>query len=249
MTAISPGPTWVRVTRPRPAARLNLICLPFAGGGASRYRDWPDQLPENIAVVPVQLPGREDRLLEPVVDSMEPLVSRLLAGLAGQLDRPVALFGHSMGALIAFELATRLRVLGHEPVHVFVSGCRAPYLPRRSADRHMLPDPEFIASVRELNGIPPELADNADFLDLVLPTLRGDFTLVETYRYRDQPPLRCPVSVLGGLGDSEVSQADLAAWSRHTTGPCQVHLLPGDHFFVDTARPALLRLVSAKLGG
>jgi len=239
---------WVQVSRPRPAARLRLICLPPAGGGASRYRDWPAHLPDDVEVVSVQLPGRENRFNEPVIESMEELVGPLLDGLVGHLVPPFALFGHSMGALIAFELVRRMRPRGVAPVHLFASGCRAPHLPSRSPDRHTLPAPEFLTAIQELGGIPPELLAEREFLDTMLPSLRGDCTLVETYAFRPQAPLSCPVSAFGGLLDEEVPPEDVAAWSCHTTGPFRVHLLPGDHFFVNSARPDLLRLVVSELG-
>ncbi|MBA2324364.1 MAG: thioesterase [Pseudonocardiales bacterium] len=238
---------WVQVSRPRPSARLRLICLPAAGGGASRYRDWPAHLPDDVEVVSVQLPGRENRFNEPPIETMEQLVGPLLDGLAGHLVPPFALFGHSMGALIAFELVRRLRASGVAPVHVFASGCRAPDLPGRSPDRHTLPDREFLAAIEELGGIPPELLTEREFLDAMLPSLRGDCTLVETYAFRPQAPLSCPVSAFGGLRDKEVPPEDVRAWSRHTTGTFRVHLLPGDHFFVNSARPDLLRLMVSEL--
>ena len=234
-------------TRPQP--RLRLICLPHAGGGASGYREWSPYLPDDVAVLPVRLPGREDRFLEPAIDSMDLLVDRLLGELSRYLDRPFAFFGHSMGALLAFEMAKRLYPRGIEPVHLFASGCRAPHLPgRRSMDRHVLPDREFVAAVQALNGIPAEIAENQDLMDLVLPTLRSDFRLVETYLHHPQRPLCCSVSAIGGLQDNEVLREDLAAWSCHTTGRFKVHMLPGDHFFVTSSRTSLLRLVVRELG-
>jgi medium-chain acyl-[acyl-carrier-protein] hydrolase len=234
--------------RPRPAARLRLVCLPWAGGGASGYRDWPAHLPDDVEVVAVQLPGRESRLVEPPVSSMELLVARLAAGLVGQLDRPFALFGHSMGALIAFELAGRLRSMGREPERLLVSGARAPHLPsRRTRDRHTLPDREFVSTVRELGGMPPEVLGSPDLLDLVLPALRADFALVETYTHRAGPVLHCPISAFGGVDDDDVAPGDLRAWSRHTTGPSRSHLLPGGHFFVNSSRGALLRIVATEV--
>jgi medium-chain acyl-[acyl-carrier-protein] hydrolase len=179
---------------------------------------------------------------------MEQLVGPLLDGLAGYLTRPFALFGHSMGAFIAFELVRRIRLRSLQPVHLFVAGCRAPHLPSRSPDWHTLPDRELIAEVDKLGGIPPELLAEPQFLDAMLPMLRGDCTLCETYVFRAQAPLSCPVSAFGGLQDQEVPPEDVRAWSQHTTGPFRVHLLPGDHFFVNSARPDLLRLVVSELG-
>jgi medium-chain acyl-[acyl-carrier-protein] hydrolase len=239
---------WVQVSRLRPAARLRLICLPPAGGGASRYRNWAAHLPTDVEVVSVQLPGRENRFNERPIESMDQLVGPLIDGLAGYLVAPFALFGHSMGAMIAFELIRQLRSRGVRPVHLFVSGCRAPDLPSRSPDWHTLPDPEFIAAIEELGGIPPELLAERQFLDAMLPTLRSDCALTETYAFRSEAMLSCPVSAFGGLRDKEVPPEDVRAWSRHTTGPFRVHLLPGDHFFVNSARADLLRLVVSELG-
>ncbi len=240
--------SWVRISCPRPAARVRLICLPFAGGSANSYWEWPSYLPEHVEVVPIQLPGRESRLDEPAIDSADLLAGRLLEGLLSHLDRPFALFGHSMGALIAFELARNLRTKGLEPVHVFASGCKAPHLPRgRSTHRHHLPDQEFIRAVSDMNGVPHEVLENVDLMELVLPPLRSDFKLVETYRYRSQPPLRCPISAFGGLHDNEATQDEIEAWSHHTVGPFQVLMLPGGHFFVKSSRPRLLREVTKQL--
>lgn len=240
--------SWTQVIRPRPAARLRLICLPAAGGGASRYRGWPAHLPDDVEVVSVQLPGRENRFDEPPIESMEQLVGQLSDELAEYLAAPFAFFGHSMGALIAFELVRRMRPSGLQPVHLFASGCRAPHLPSRSPDWHTLPDREFITAVGELGGIPQEVLAESQFLDAMLPMLRSDCTLVETYVFRPQVSLSCPVTAFGGLADREVFPEDVRAWSSHTTGPFRVHLLPGDHFFVNSARSDLLRLMMSTLG-
>jgi medium-chain acyl-[acyl-carrier-protein] hydrolase len=239
---------WVQISRPRPAARLRLICLPPAGGGASRYRDWPAHFPDDVEIVSVQLPARENRFHEPPIESMEQLVGPLLEGLASQLTAPFALFGHSMGALIAFELARRMRRSGVAPEHLFAAGCRAPHLPSRSV-WHTLPDQEFLAAIAELGGIPPELLAQPQFLDAMLPTLRSDCVLAETYTFHPQATLSCPVSAFGGTQDKEAPSEDVRAWSGHTTGPCRFHLLPGDHFFVNSARSDLLRLVISELLG
>jgi len=205
-------------------------------------------LPDDVEVVSVQLPGRENRFNEDPIESMEQLVDPLLEGLASSLTSPFALFGHSMGALLAFELARRMRRNGVTPVHLFVAGRRAPHLPSRSPVWHTLPDQELIATLGELGGIPPELLAESHILDAVLPMVRADCTVAETYVFRPQAPLSCPVSAFGGLGDKEVLPEEVRAWSRHTTGPFRAHLMPGGHFFVDSARPDLLRLVVSELG-
>jgi medium-chain acyl-[acyl-carrier-protein] hydrolase len=242
------GPSWVRRAARRRPARLTLFCLPFAGGGAAAFRDWPRLLPPDVEVCPVHLPGREDRFREPAIVQVDVLADELLEGLAPHIDRPFGLFGHSMGGLIAFELARRLRGAGFEPSWFFASGSTAPHLPRRGPTRHRLPQDEFVAAIRELNGVPPALVDNPEVMDLMLPTLRRDFTLVETYRYRPKAPLPCPVVVFGGRDDPEVAPEDLEAWREHAAGRFEVHVLPGDHFFLATSQAALLRLVGERLG-
>lgn len=238
-------------TRPHRTERgsVQLICLPPAGAGASRYREWPAHLPDHVKVVPLALPGRESRFHEAAIDSMDRLVDQLLREVSSHVERPFAFFGHSMGALLAFELIRRLRPLGFEPVRFFAAGCGAPHLARIGPDRHTLPDHEFMTSVQELNGIPAEVLQHPDYVELVLPTLRSDFTLVETYVFRPRRALRCPVSAFGGLRDPEVGRGDLDAWSHHTTGRFTVHVLPGDHFFVDSSRKDLLGLVARELDG
>jgi medium-chain acyl-[acyl-carrier-protein] hydrolase len=201
-----------------------------------------------VEIVSVQLPGRENRFNERAIESMDQLVGQLLDGLASYLTRPFAFFGHSMGALLAFELIRHMRPGGLQPVHLFASGCRAPHLPSRTPDWHTLPDPEFIAKIESLGGIPPELLAERQFLDTMLPTLRSDCALTETYVCRPQPPLSCPVSAFGGLTDEEVFPEDVHAWSQHTIGSFRAYLLPGDHFFVNSALPDLLGRVVAELG-
>lgn len=238
---------WVRRPRPARAARLTLFCLPFAGGGAGVYREWQDLLPAGVEVCPVHLPGREARFTEPAIDDVDALVEPLLEGVVPHLDGPFALFGHSMGGIIAFELADRLRRRGLAPAWFFASGARAPHRQSRGELRHTLPDEEFLASVRKLNGTPPELLANPEMIELMLPTLRKDFHLVETYRYRPRPPLACPVVAVGGQDDPDVSWEDVEAWREQAAGRFEAHLLPGDHFFINSSRGELLRLVGERL--
>jgi medium-chain acyl-[acyl-carrier-protein] hydrolase len=227
---------------------VRLICLPFAGGSANHYWDWPTYLSPDVEVVAVQLPGRADRLAEAALDSVDPLADQLLDGLSPYLDLPLAIFGHSMGALIGFELVRRLRATGREPVHFFASGCPAPHLARdRSTDRHLLPDREFLSAVVAMDGVPREVLEEPELVELVLPALRSDFTLVETYGFRPQPPLSCPVSAFGGDHDAEVSRGEVEAWSCHALDRFRFRMLPGGHFFVNTCRPALLRLIDEEL--
>lgn len=199
-------------------------------------------------MIAVQLPGRETRFSEPARTSLHDLVDELTTALEPWLDRPYALFGHSMGALIAYELARALdRRAMRAPSHLFVSGQAAPHRPNRHRTLHRLPDEALLAALRTLTARPDAAMDNAELMRLLLPTLRADCTLCSTYEWQDGAPVGCPVTALGGREDRSVSRADLDAWRRHTAGPFDVRIFPGDHFFVHTARAAVLRAVKTRL--
>lgn len=234
--------SWIPYRSPSSDARLRLFCFPFAGGGASIYRGWGDALPAAVEVCPVQLPGRERRFREPLHTRMDTLVSELGAALRPLLDVPFALFGHSMGALVGFELARELRRQGGpRPVHLFVSGHRAPRLPEVNPPVYHLPDDRFLAELRRLNGTPRELLENEELMELLLPLLRADMGICESYGYTPEDPLDVPVSVLGGDEDPEVPVPDLAPWSEETSRECTLRTYPGDHFFIHGARESVLR--------
>jgi surfactin synthase thioesterase subunit len=164
------------------------------------------------------------------------------------LDRPFAFFGHSMGAMIAYEQSRALsQQHGLEPEHLFVSGRAAPHVPDDRPPNYTLPDPEFIAEVDRLKGTPAEVLEHPELMQLLIPLLRADFELIQTYRYNEGPPLACPVTAFGGLRDEEVSAQDLEAWRQHTTGRFSVRMLPGDHFFVTSSRLLLHRIIAQEL--
>jgi len=243
----TPDP-WVIYPRPNPRARLRLFCFPFAGGGASTYRSWPAHLPADIDVAAVQLPGREDRLREPAFHDARAVCSKLIDVLAPHFDRPFALFGHSMGALLAFELAQMLCAAGGPaPAHLFVSAHCGP----RKA--HCLPsvvglsDRELVALLQTLSGTRDEVLQDADVMTLLLPLFRADLTICETYRYGAPEPLRCPISAFGGTFDDYVRRADVVAWRAETRGGFQARMFPGGHFFLNEAKPRLLQAVTDDL--
>ena len=227
---------------------MRLYCLPYAGGGAVTFRGWSEELPETIEVCCIQLPGRERRLWEPAFDHMSPLVQETLKFLEPTLDKPYAFFGHSMGALIAFELIRELRRRGApEPVCLFASGHRAPHLKDSQPSVCHLSDAEFVPEVaRRYQAIPVEVQQNEELLELMLPGLRGDISVCDTYRYESEKPLACPVDVFGGI-DDEVTQEYLSPWQQHTSEAFALTMLPGGHFFLKTARRALLRVIREKL--
>jgi surfactin synthase thioesterase subunit len=198
-------------------------------------------MPEGVEVCPVQPPGRENRFEEPPVTHLEQMVARLTEALAPLLDRPFALFGHSVGALTIFELARHFRRQGlPSPEWLFASGHPSPDLPRRRPAVSHLARPELTEALREHFDVDPALLASENLMDLIFPALRADYELVETYTYREEPPFACPISVFGGSRDPETTQNELLAWRRHTTGPFRAQVLEGNHMFIQTSRDALL---------
>lgn len=238
---------WIAYHRPNPQARLLLFCFAYAGGGASVFRLWQEQLPPTIEVRAIQLPGRETRLRERPFTEITPLVQALARVVASE-GRPCAFFGHSMGALVSFEVARHLRREGVAlPHHLFVSGRRAPQVADRLAPISPLADGPFLAALRRYNGTPEAVLQNAEAMSLFLPILRADFALCERYAYRPEPPLDCPITAFGGVEDETVPPIDLAAWRLQTRATFAQHLLPGDHFFLNRYREPLLELLARDL--
>ncbi|MNW43447.1 Linear gramicidin dehydrogenase LgrE [compost metagenome] len=214
-------------------AKIRLFCFPYAGGGASVLSNWKRELPAHIHVCPVQLPGRESRMLEDPMDSVEAIVHSLVSEIVPFLHTPFAFFGHSMGALIAFETARQLHLKHHvAPIHLFVSGKTAPHLPYPRKSLHNLPDDQFKEELRLMQGTPEEVLQNDELMEIVMPHLRADFTAVESYVYRPGEVLPCPIAVFGGRQDHDVSVESLHAWQQHTNVPFQVQMLEGNHFFL-----------------
>jgi len=227
---------------------LRLFCFPYAGGAASVFRDWSDGLPADVEVCPIQLPGRGARLMEPPLSQLPPLIEALAEALLPLLDKPFALFGHSLGSLVSFELARQLRTKHQvRPVRLFVSAGPAPQIPHRGPPIHNLPEKEFSAELRRLNGTPGELLNHKELMDIVLPSLRADFALYESYRYSSGPPLNCPISTYGGLNDPKVKYNDLEAWRDQTSVSFSIRMFAGDHFFLRTTQALLLRALSQEL--
>jgi surfactin synthase thioesterase subunit len=227
---------------------MQLFCLPYAGGGAAVYRLWADDLPSDIEVCRIQLPGREDRLDEPLLTDAVHGAGIVAAALVPCLDAPYALFGHSMGAALAYETALVLeRSYGRPPIGLLASARRAPHLPGRKPPVHRLPDRLFIEELRRLNGTPREVLDSTEMMGFMLPIVRADFRLAETYQASAPVPLACPVVALGGRRDHDVSRADLEAWRAVSNGEFRLHTFEGDHFFINAERRTVIDVVRAEL--
>jgi medium-chain acyl-[acyl-carrier-protein] hydrolase len=244
MITKSSSSSWIDYLKPNPHAQLRLFCFPYAGGSASIFRTWVNDLPPDLEVCPVQLPGRENRLMEPPFTRLSSLVQVLAQALFPYLDIPFAFFGHSMGALIGFELARELRRQNRPgPRHLFVSAHRAPQIPPRRPPIHQLAEAAFKAELDGLHGTPQEVLQSAELMQLLLPLLRADFAVSETYIYSPEAPLNCSISAYGGLQDKEVSYHDLEKWRDQTHHSFTLRMLPGNHFFVHSAQALLLQAV------
>jgi medium-chain acyl-[acyl-carrier-protein] hydrolase len=234
---------------PNPGARLRVFCFPFAGGGPSAFKTWMDEFPSAIRaeaeLCAIQLPGRENRLKEPSFDRLSPLLDALAPVIRRYSGTPFAFVGHSMGALVSFELARKLRRQGFEgPIHMVVSGHRAPQLPDRQPPIHGSPDDEVIAQLRNLGGTPEAVLQNPELMELLLPVLRADFAVCESYVYANEEPLDCSITALGGNDDGRVSREELLAWRAQTRNSFSMHQFPGNHFFIQTAQMLVLRVLA-----
>ncbi|MFD8339107.1 thioesterase II family protein [Streptomyces solisilvae] len=242
---------WLRRWSEGPASRLRLICLPHAGGSASFYRPWAALLPPEVDLLGVQYPGREDRFEDPMIDSMGELVTAVADALLPLLDRPYALFGHSMGSAVAWELAHELDRRGAPgPRRLFASGRAAPGT-AVVGQLHRQGDEVLCAELRRLGGTSHEALDDPGLRSLILGTVRNDYRLIETYRPACRPPLHCPVHVLTGSTDPELDQErsrDRAGgWADLTTARTEVRTFPGDHFYLTPRRREVVASVLRRM--
>jgi surfactin synthase thioesterase subunit len=226
------NPLWYQAFEPRPAARVRLYCLPCAGGGASSYRPWTPFVPEWAELRAIRLPGRQARHREPSFDDCD-TAARAIAGWLSEEDTPYALFGHSMGAMLAYRATRFLLADGARPPVFVASAC----WPVRGVPPTTMPattddDETFCAKVAGMGGSASELLADPDVRELVLPVLRADFALCHTYRYHEEPPLPMPVSVYGGTDDPVTVAENLQTWQAHADRLIGPRLFPGGHFFL-----------------
>ena len=238
---------WLILREPKRKTRLRLFCFPYAGGGASVFRQWSENMPEGVEVCPVQLPGRENRITDSPFTKLALLVDAMVEAFDPYFDVPFAFFGHSIGAKIAFELARELRrKKGAQPVHLFVSGSRPPHIPE-PRPLHLLPEHEFTKELRRFSGTPEAVMQSRDLMEMYLPILRADFALDETYVYYEDNLFDCPISAFGGNEDKETNREELDAWRQHTTGTFTLQIFQGDHFFIKSSQSLLLYSISQVL--
>ena len=239
---------WLDSSSLRPDVALRLFCFPYAGGSGSIYRDWQSAFPLSVEICPIQLTGRGARLREPLMKRVDSVVKALLRELRPYMDRPFAFFGYSMGAVLSFELARALRDdLAQQPVQLFVSGRRAPDIPMEGPVDYDLPDADLVARLRQLDGTPQEILDNREVLELLLPMVRADFEIVQTYKYVVRPPLQCPIDAFAGVDDTGATPEHMEGWKNQTKRAFSLSVIPGEHFFLLQTREQFLKLLVAKV--
>ncbi len=243
------GSGWLlfRAGAARRDAPVRLVCFHYAGSGASMFQNWAAAMPDAVDLMAVQLPGRESRLDEPLLSSMDQVAPPIVDALFPLLERPFAFFGHSTGALIGFEVARRLRRRGWpQPRLLIVSAQNAPDM-RPPVIRHLLPDAEFIEVLRRCNGTPDAILGDPVWVELLLPRIRADGAVFETYRYERQPPLDCRIVAFAGTGDPLVSDEGIAGWARETRGGFERRIFVGDHFFIHSQEESVLAEINREL--
>lgn len=240
---------WLYYFKPNPKASVRLFCFHYAGGNALIYRTWAQKLPPSVEVVAIQLPGRATRMHQPLVSKVTDLVEPIAEALAPFLNEPFAFFGHSMGALITFEVARFLRREKRAlPSHMFVSGRSAPQLNSEHPPLYNLPKDELLAELQQLEGTPREVLEHPELMELMLPMLRADFSICDTYEYTAETPLACPITAFGGLQDFDVSRRRIEAWREQTSATFTLRMFPGNHFFIHSNETLLLNLLATQLG-
>ena len=238
---------WLRRYHPASDAGVRLVCFPHAGGAATYYHALSAALSPTVDVVAVQYPGRQDRRGEPLIDDLMVVADKLSAVFTDWTDRPLAFFGHSMGATIAFEVARRLESRGVRLAILFVSGRPAPSMPRRGHRVHLSDDAAVLAEMKKLSGTESQLLEDDDFVRMVLPAVRNDYKAIETYRYVPGPDVGCPVLAMIGDDDPKVNQAEAESWRSHTSGQFDLRVYRGGHFYLNDHRESVNRLLVERL--
>ncbi|MFF7638607.1 thioesterase II family protein [Kitasatospora sp. NPDC008050] len=247
MTETADHDLWLRRFHPAEPSKVRLVCFPHAGGSASFYFPVSAALSPGFDVLAVQYPGRQDRRLEPCVDDIPALADQIFRATDSWADGPLALFGHSMGAVLAFEVARRIeREFGVTPVRLFASGRRAPSC-TRDEKVHLRDDDGIVRELQQLSGTDARVLGDEELLRMVLPALRSDYRAIETYRCDDGAAVACPVTVLTGDADPRTSMDEARAWREHTSGEFDLEVFPGGHFFLAAQQAAVLKVIRERL--
>ncbi|WP_327585128.1 alpha/beta fold hydrolase [Nonomuraea sp. NBC_00507] len=237
---------WVRRFQPAPAPRTRLICFPHAGGSASYFHPVAKELSPRLDVLAVQYPGRQERRHEPCIEDIGVLADHVAEELLPLADQPMAFFGHSMGAVVAFEAARRLMARDVSPLVLFASGRRAPSC-LRTETVHQEGDRALIAEVRRLGGTDSRMLDDPEIVDMILPSLRGDYTAIMTYRCPADVRIDAPIITMVGDSDPHVSMDEAMRWKEHTSGPFELQVFPGGHFYLNSQAAAVMRTITENI--
>lgn len=240
---------WLRTFKRIPTATARLFCFHCAGGSASEFRNWPTHLSSKIELVAVQLPGREGRINEAFITKMDDLIGSVVHALTPYLDKPFAIFGHSLGAIAGFEVIRKLRRNGlNEPILYIAAGWQAPHIKDKNPPISELPQEEFIEELQRDYGdhIGPIL-ESAELREMFVPQIRADFALNETYRFRVERPLDCPISAFAGVSEQDLEADELNAWSLHTNGDFRSQRFPGDHFFIRESQELVIEAITREI--
>jgi medium-chain acyl-[acyl-carrier-protein] hydrolase len=239
---------WFFCMKPNTAAATRLFCFPFAGGGASVFNGWNELVDSSIEICALQLPGREARYSEPRIKDFVKLVKDIAQAIHEYQDKPFSIFGYSFGALLAFEVSRELRRQGLAiPVHLFVAACQAPQIPDAYPPISMLGDSEFMHKVEDFFEPQNEAWSHSKLRDFLLPVLRDDIAVCESYVYRKEAPFSCPIDVFAGEQDRSIPVASTRDWSEHSTATVTHHVFPGGHFFIDDSEDEIIALVLSAL--
>jgi medium-chain acyl-[acyl-carrier-protein] hydrolase len=228
--------------------KLTIVCFPFAGGDASFYQNWATEIKADVQIISIQFPGRANRFLESPYTNLNDLIVELIKNWECFIETPYVLFGHSLGGLAIYELTRILNENNQmQPLHLFISGCKAPHL-LKNKERYLLPKQAFIEMIKEMDGTPKEIVENQEMMDLLVPMLRADFQLIETYTHQEKHKrIRLPITLMGGTEDPEVGMEDLEAWKSVIEGPCKLQLFQGGHFFLKDSEKEFFDFINTEI--
>jgi surfactin synthase thioesterase subunit len=237
---------WCRRYRPARSAGARLVCLPHAGGSAPFFLPVAAALGTRVDVVAIQYPGRQDRRTEQPIDDLSLLADRIHDVLRRQPEMPVSFFGHSMGAIVAFEVALRLEADGHGPERLFASGRRAPSA-WRDENVHLLDDAGILDEIRALNGTASSVLGDDELMRAALPALRADYQAIETYRCGPDITVQCPITAMTGDSDPKTTLEEAKAWGQHTSGPFDLQVFTGGHFYLTEHTDEIIKILDQHL--